>query len=67
MPKTQLIEVLVKGIGANVDGIAWFNIREFDGDIFNGHGRIAIDVAFNAYGKDVLVAQKRPGNGPSAE
>ena len=48
MPKAKFIEVLVKDISTNIDGITRFNIRELEVNIFNGYRRIAINIAFNA-------------------
>ena len=67
IPKTKFIEVWSKDINANVDGIARFDIREFDGYVFNGNGMIVINKAFSAQGKDVSGAQKGLGNDPSTE
>ena len=42
IPKPQFVEVWSKNIDPNVDGITRFDIREFDGNIFNGDRMIVV-------------------------
>ena len=56
IPKTELIKVLSENINTNIDGITRFNIREFDGYVFDGDRMIVIHEALAAQGKDVTQA-----------
>ena len=67
IPKTEFIEVRCKNINANVDGITRFDIREFDGYVFDGDRMIVVNEAGSTQGEDVTKAQKRLRNDPRTE
>ena len=67
IPESKFIEVLSEDANTNVDGIARFDIREFNVEVFNGYRMIVVNEALATQSEDVTQAQKRPGNGPRAE
>lgn len=66
-PESQFIEVLVKDINTNVDGIAGLDIREFDAKVSDGDAAVVVNEALAAQGENVAQAQEWPRDAPGAE
>ena len=58
-PESQFVEVPVKDVNTDVDGIAGLDIGEFDAKVTDDDGMIVVHEALATQGEDVAETQKR--------